>query len=160
MRPAASRRATLRARAARGASTSAATATRTARTSSGHGAGYGAGGQRRNGVAVTGDEFRSWALGLPEAVEQETWGHPTFRVRQKMFATLAEDGTTASVKATLLAQAELVASDPETYSPAHYVGRYGWVSVVLASADPEDLRPLVVDAWRRTAPKRLAAQAP
>jgi hypothetical protein len=111
-------------------------------------------------VAVTADEFRGWALGLPEAAEQETWGHPTFRVRAKMFATLAEDGRTASVKATLEDQAELVATFPQTYSPAHYVGRYGWVSVVLADADPEDLGPLVVDAWRRTAPKRLVAQVP
>ena len=111
-------------------------------------------------MAVTADDFRGWALGLPEAEEVETWGHPTFRVRSKMFATLADDGSTASVKATLEEQAELVATCPETYSPAHYVGRYGWVSVVLGSADTEDLRPLVVDAWRRTAPKRLAAQLP
>src|SRR3954465_5650706 len=152
MRPAASRRATLRARAARGASTSAATATRTARTSSGHGAGYGAGGQRRNGVAVTGEEFRSGALGLPEAVEQESWGHPTFRVRAKMFATLAEDGTTASVKATLGDQGELGPSDPQTLSPAHYVGRYGWVSVLLSSADPEDPRQSSLLAWRPISP--------
>ncbi len=111
-------------------------------------------------MAVTGDEFRGWALALPEAVEVETWGHPTFRVRSKMFATLADDGTTASVKATLADQAELVASDLDTYSPAHYVGRYGWVTVVLAGADPQELRDLVLDAWRRTAPKRLAAQVP
>jgi hypothetical protein len=111
-------------------------------------------------MAVPGDEFRRWALALPEAVEKETWGHPTFRVRDKMFATMAEDGSTASVKATLVEQAELIATDPATYAKAHYTGRYGWVTVQLAGADPEDLRPLVVDAWRRTAPKRLAAQVP
>jgi hypothetical protein len=33
------------------------------------------------------DRFRALALALPEVVEVETWGHPTFRVRNKMFAT-------------------------------------------------------------------------
>jgi hypothetical protein len=111
-------------------------------------------------MTVSGDEFRRWALALPEAVEKETWGHPTFRVRDKMFATMAEDGSTASVKATLVEQAELIATDPATYAKAHYTGRYGWVTVQLAGADREDLHPLVVDAWRSTAPKRLAAQLP
>ena len=111
-------------------------------------------------MAVTGDQFRAWALALPEAVEKETWGHPTFRVRDKMFATMAEDGSTASMKATLVEQAELIATDPETYAKAHYTGRYGWVTVQLAGADAEDVHPLVIDAWRRTAPKRLAAQVP
>jgi hypothetical protein len=109
-------------------------------------------------VAVTGDQFRSWALALPEAVEKETWGHPTFRVRDKMFATMTDDGSTASIKATLANQAELLATDPATYSKARYTGRYGWVTVTLTGADPDDVHPLVVDAWRRTAPKRLAAQ--
>jgi hypothetical protein len=111
-------------------------------------------------VAVTAAQFRGWALDLPEAVEQETWGHPTFRVRSRMFATMAVDGTAASVKATLADQAELNAIDPGTYTKAHYTGRYGWVSIRLAGADPADVRPLVVEAWRRTAPKRLAAQLP
>ncbi|HSP37342.1 MAG TPA: MmcQ/YjbR family DNA-binding protein [Frankiaceae bacterium] len=109
-------------------------------------------------MTVTGDEFRAWALGLPAVLEKETWGHPTFRVREKMFATMAEDGSSASVKATLADQAELIAVDPATYAKAHYTGRYGWVTVALAQADPDEVRPLVVEAWRRTAPKRVAAQ--
>jgi hypothetical protein len=111
-------------------------------------------------VAVTPEEFRDWALALPEATEHETWGEATFRIRGKIFAMLAPDGSSAGVKATLEDQAELIAIDPATYAKAHYTGRYGWVSVRLAGADPADLHPLVVDAWRRTAPKRLAAQVP
>jgi hypothetical protein len=79
-------------------------------------------------------------------------------VRDKMFATMTDDGSTASIKATLADQAELLATDPATYAKAHYTGRYGWVMVTLGNADPADVHPLVVDAWRRTAPKRLAAQ--
>jgi hypothetical protein len=111
-------------------------------------------------MAVTAEDFRGWALSLPEAVEQETWGESTFRIRGKIFAMLGPDGTKAGVKATLADQAELVATEPAAYAKAHYTGRFGWVSVTLAEAEAEQLRLLVVDAWRRTAPKRLAAQLP
>jgi hypothetical protein len=106
---------------------------------------------------MTAEEFRSIALSLPEAEERETWGEATFRVRDKIFATLSSDEKTAGVKATLDDQEVLLAAHPEAFSRAHYVGRFGWVSVQLESVDPDLLRELSVDAWRRTAPKRLAA---
>jgi hypothetical protein len=70
----------------------------------------------------TGKDFRKIALALPEAEERETWGHPTVRVRDKMFAAMASDGRSASVKATKEAQAALVGSEPETFSIPAYVG--------------------------------------
>ena len=106
---------------------------------------------------TTADELRRAALSLPEAEERETWGHPTFRVRDKMFAALSDDGRLASVKATREEQAALIAADPETFGVPAYVGRHGWVSVELATADPVEVRELVTEAWRQTAPKRLVA---
>ena len=47
---------------------------------------------------LTADEFRRAALALPEAEERETWGHPTFRVRDRMFATLSDDGRVGGIK--------------------------------------------------------------
>lgn len=44
------------------------------------------------------------------------------------------------------------------FSSAPYVGRHGWVSVQLDLVDPEELRDLVVEAWRRTAPKRMVRE--
>jgi len=103
----------------------------------------------------SGDDFRTLALALPEAEERETWGHPTFRVRDKMFASMAEDGSSASIKATKEAQAALVGSEPEVFSVPAYVGVHGWVGVALALVDPEELRELVAEAWLMTAPNRL-----
>jgi predicted DNA-binding protein (MmcQ/YjbR family) len=40
---------------------------------------------------ITADELRRVVLSLPEAEERETWGHPTFRVRDKLFAALSDD---------------------------------------------------------------------
>jgi hypothetical protein len=72
-----------------------------------------------------------------------------------MFATLSDDGRMASVKATRQEQAALIAADPRTFGVPDYVGRHGWVSVELATVDPQELRELLVEAWRQTAPKRL-----
>ena len=72
-----------------------------------------------------------------------------------MFATMSDDGRQATVKATKEEQAALVAAAPETFGIPAYVGRHGWVSIQLATVDPTELRELVVEAWRQTAPKRL-----
>ena len=106
---------------------------------------------------ITADELRQLVRSLPEAEERETWGHPTFRVRDRMFAAMSDDGQEASVKATRQEQAALVAAAPETFGIPAYVGRHGWVSIQLATVDPAELRELVVEAWRQTAPKRLVA---
>ena len=103
----------------------------------------------------TAADVRAIALGLPEAVEQETWGHPTFRVRSKMFGTLASDGSTATAKATRSEQAALVHGDPETFFVPQYVGVHGWVGIRVARVDPSELAELVTEAWRMSAPKRL-----
>jgi competence protein ComEC len=104
---------------------------------------------------VTADELRRLVLSLPEAEERETWDHPTFRVRGKMFAAMSDDGRQASVKATREEQAALVEAAPDTFGVPAYVGRHGWVSIRLGTVDPAELHELVVEAWRRTAPKRL-----
>jgi hypothetical protein len=104
---------------------------------------------------VSGDDARRLALGFPEAEERETWGHPTFRVRDKMFMAMDSDGTSVTVKASKEAQAALVGSEPETFSVPAYVGQHGWVGVRLDRVDPEEMAELIDEAWRGTAPKRL-----
>jgi predicted DNA-binding protein (MmcQ/YjbR family) len=103
-------------------------------------------------------DVRRIALALPEAEERITWEVDiTFRVRDKIFAMGGEEATHVSVKASPDRQAELVDLDPETFAPSAYVGRFGWVTVDLRRVDPPLLEDLIRDAWRRTAPKKLAA---
>jgi hypothetical protein len=108
-------------------------------------------------MAVTYEQVRDWVLALPggREVMVESWGHPTLRIGDKMIAGGAPDSPTLSIKASIQDQAELVAGAPETYAIADYVGRYGWVRVTLVTADPGEVRRIVEDAWRRTAPKRV-----
>ena len=108
-------------------------------------------------MAVTYEQVRDWVLALPggQEVMVESWGHPTLRIGDKMIAGGAPDSPTMSIKASIQDQAELIAGAPETYEVADYVGRFGWVRVTLATADPAEIRRIVEDAWRRTAPKRV-----
>lgn len=105
-------------------------------------------------------EFRRLCLSMPEAEERETWGEPTFRVRDRIFAMGSLDAKFVSLKASLDDQAGLVAMDPKTFAVAAYTGRYGWVRVKLAGVGPELGLRLVTNAWKRTAPRRLASTLP
>jgi hypothetical protein len=109
---------------------------------------------------ITYAQVRDWVLALPggREVMVPEWGHPTLRVGDKMFASGAEGSQTMSVKASKEEQAALIAAAPQTYSVAAYVGRFGWVDVRLSTVDPDELRELIVEAWRRTAPKRLVRE--
>src|SRR5690349_18202303 len=102
--------------------------------------------------------LRALCLAQPEAVELETWGEATFRVRGRIFAMGSAEGTSVSVKASLDDQAGLVAMDPKTFSVSAYTGRFGWVTVRLAGVGGELAGRLVKNAWERTAPRRLTAQ--
>jgi len=107
-------------------------------------------------VPATVAQVRTMALALPETAEVVTWGTDlTWRVRDKIFVMGGPESPSVSVKASKEDQAELIAMAPQTYSPSAYVGRFSWVSVVLANVDEDELRDLIVEAWRMTAPKRL-----
>jgi hypothetical protein len=104
------------------------------------------------------DDVRRIALALPEADEHVTWETDVnFRVHNKMFAIGGEGADRVSIKASLETQAELIDMDPQTFASSAYVGRFGWVTVDLGRVDLGLLESLLREAWRRTAPKRLAA---
>ncbi len=62
------------------------------------------------------DRLRAICLALPEAVEKEAWGDPTFRVREKIFAMEKRGDGRSSVwcKAPPGSQMVLVGADPRT----------------------------------------------
>ena len=103
------------------------------------------------------DRLRQICLALPEAIEQETWEHPTFRVRGKIFVMASnEAGPRISCKAPKGVQAILVGADPDRFYVPAYVGSKGWIGVRLDTApDWDEIAQLVERSYRMTAPKRL-----
>jgi hypothetical protein len=113
----------------------------------------------KGGVTVTADEFRSLALSLPEASEEAHMGHPDFRVRGKIFATLGPGEAWGMVKLTPDQQGVFVRTEPEVFQPVQGAwGRRGCTYVRLEAATDPAVRQALVAAWRNTAPKRLARE--
>jgi hypothetical protein len=109
--------------------------------------------------------LRKLCLSLPEAHEVEAWGHPTFRVRNKIFATYGDASDSHNkgrparcIKAAPGEQSVLVSNAPDRYFVPPYVGTKGWVAAWLD--DPvnwDELGGLLLQSYRLIAPKRLLA---
>jgi len=110
------------------------------------------------------ERFRAICMSLPDATEVEAWGHPTFRVKDKIFAGIGgADGVWSfGVKTTFEMQSGLVATDPR-FTIAKYVGKHGWVDVRLdekqdGPVDWNEVRALVAGSYKLIAPRVLAAR--
>lgn len=105
---------------------------------------------------ISQSDVRARALALPEAEEQDHFGKPSFRVRGKIFATLWVKEGRAVLKLSLEEQDSLSQAQPEVFAVTPW-GHQGWTSVELARVDATLFAELLVGAWRRVAPKRVAA---
>ncbi len=108
---------------------------------------------------MTADSFRRIALSLPETSESAHMAHPDFRVRGKVFATLGwPDDAWGMVKLTPEEQEIVVEAEPAVFVPVKGAwGRQGCTNVRLDAASERTLHSAILKAWRRAAPKRLAA---
>jgi hypothetical protein len=103
---------------------------------------------------VSREQARELALALPEAVEQDHHGRPSFRVAGKIFATqwdehhinvmLDEDGIRTAVE-----------SEPGACEEVWWGKRLAAVRVDLRRVDAPTLASLLEDAWEGKAPRRL-----
>jgi hypothetical protein len=103
---------------------------------------------------MTPDEARRLALRLPEAVEQDHHGRPSFRVGGKIFATLWDEQT-MNVMVDEAGIRTAVAANPEWCSERYWGKRLAAVAVSLEGAPAEELAELLADAWEGKAPARL-----
>jgi predicted DNA-binding protein (MmcQ/YjbR family) len=105
--------------------------------------------------------LRAICLALPDAVEKEAWGDPTFRVRDRIFAMEKRGDGRVSLwcKAPAGSQMVLVGADPERFFVPPYVGHKGWVGMCLdRGPDWDEVAALVRRSYRLVAPKSLAAR--
>jgi hypothetical protein len=99
---------------------------------------------------------RSLALSLPEAVEMDHHGRPSFRVGGKIFATLWNEGR-MNVMLDEGGILTAVETAPDTCEKVWWGKRLAAVGVTLPRADRDLLRELLTDAWEQKAPKRLVS---
>ncbi len=107
---------------------------------------------------MTPADFRKLALSLPEASENSHMGHPDFRVRNKIFASLGwPDDDFGMVKLTPEEQASFIRADSLAFYPANGAwGRRVCTIVHIRKAKKSIVREAMTSAWRNTAPKSLS----
>ena len=104
------------------------------------------------------DRLRAICLALPEAVEKEAWGDPTFRVGGKIFAMEKRGDGRISVwcKAPPGSQMVLVGADPDRFFVPPYVGPKGWIGMRLDDGpDWSEVALVIRRSYCLIAPKRL-----
>ena len=103
---------------------------------------------------VSREQARELALGLPEAVEQDHHGRPSFRVANKIFATQwDEDHINVMLDEGGIRTA--IQSDPTTFEEVWWGKKLAAIRVDLRHVEAATLRQLLEEAWELRAPKRL-----
>ncbi len=101
------------------------------------------------------EQVRRIALSLPEATEEPHFDMTSFRVKGKIFATVPPDETRLHVFVDEPAAEASVAEDPAAFELLRWGQRVAGVRVRLDAAEPDRVRELLADSWRRRAPRRL-----
>ena len=103
---------------------------------------------------VSRERARQLALALPEVVEQDHHGRPSFRVGGRIFATQWDDDH-LNVMLDEGGVLTAVGAHPGTCAEVWWGKRLAAVRVDLGRVDAETLAGLLADAWEGKAPKRL-----
>ena len=106
---------------------------------------------------VTADDVREIALGLPRTEEALVQDRVKFRVGRIVWLAFSRDETTMGFAFPREEREALVASDPATFlMPGQGDLRYHWVVARMDALDVDEMREIVLDAWRMVVPKSVA----
>ncbi|WP_101949915.1 MmcQ/YjbR family DNA-binding protein [Mycobacterium sp. 3519A] len=108
---------------------------------------------------ITVDDVRRIAAGLPRAYEVVVRDRIKFRVGRIVFVAFSRDETVMGVGFPKEERAAMAAAEPDKFMlPRPSDMRYNWIAVRLDAIDLDEVRELVVDAWRMCVPKKVAAE--
>ena len=109
--------------------------------------------------------MREICLSFPEVSERLSHGSPTFFIRdKKTLASFVDDHHGDDIvgiwcPAEPGVQEEMVALEPDRFYRPPYVGPRGWLGVRLdRKVDWDEVRAILIDAYRKVAPKTLVKQ--
>ena len=104
---------------------------------------------------LTIEKVRQFALELPEVVEKDHVGRPSFRTRNRIFATLWPEVNRAVVKLSPVEQAAFCENAPKVFFPVHGGwGRMGFTFVELSKANQRLFIQALTSAWQFASRKK------
>jgi hypothetical protein len=102
--------------------------------------------------------MRAVALSLPRTEEQLIRDYIKFRVGKIVYASISPDEQTMGVGFPKEQRDALIASEPDKFIlPRLSDQRFHWIVARMAVLEPDEMRELVVDAWRMVVPKKVVA---
>jgi hypothetical protein len=108
-------------------------------------------------MGVTVDDARAIAATLPRSCEALVRDEVRFRIGRIVYAAFYRDETIMGFAFPREERAALVASEPDKFlMPRRSDMRYQWACVRLDAIDVDELRELLVDAWRMCVPKKVS----
>jgi|SoiMethySBSTD1v2_1073268.scaffolds.fasta_scaffold754975_2 hypothetical protein len=112
-------------------------------------------GRERKTQPATWETVRGIALTLPGAVEGKSYGTPAFHVDKKLFVRFHQSGESVVIMIHVNEREALMKIDPETFYITNHYLNYPAMLVRLSTVQPDDLRKLITESWRRSAPAKL-----
>jgi hypothetical protein len=110
---------------------------------------------------VTVEEVRAFASLLPRTSEHLIHDRVKFRVGQIVYVAFSRDESEMGFAFPKEEREMLVESEPEKFlMPTGGDLRWNWVIARMDALDAEEMRELVLDAWRMVVPKKVAASVP
>ena len=110
---------------------------------------------------VTVEEVRAFASLLPRTTEVLIYDRVKFRVGQIVYVAFSRDETEMGFAFPKEEREMLVESEPDKFlMPTGGDLRWNWVVARVEALDADEMRELVLDAWRMVVPKKVAASVP
>jgi hypothetical protein len=109
-------------------------------------------------MAVTIEDVRALAAGLPRSYEVLVRGRVKFRVGQIVYLAFSRDETLMGFAFPKEEREAALETYPDKFvRPTPSNMRFQWLVVRLDAIERDELRELVFDAWRMVVPKKLAS---
>jgi hypothetical protein len=107
---------------------------------------------------VTVDDVRAFAMTLPRTTEALVRDRIKFRVGRIVYVAFSRDETLMGFGFPKDERDALIASEPHKFQlPPTSDLRYQWVVARMDALDVDEMRELVLDAWRICVPKKVSA---
>jgi hypothetical protein len=105
---------------------------------------------------VSPQTVRKLALTFPEVSEQPHFEKPSFRIKNKIFATLLEKENRCVLKLSLVDQSVFATAIKAVYPVKGTWGKQGWTIVELKAIRKDVFTDALTTAYCAIAPKKLA----
>jgi hypothetical protein len=112
----------------------------------------------RRKLGVTYDDFSKMALALPGVEARPTFGTPGIFVKKKFLARLREEDVLVLTPVEYDEQAFLMETQPDVFFTTDHYRGHPTILIRLSKVDRGMLEDLLIQAWRRKAPKKLLGE--